>query len=322
MNGRTLVSDVLRGNPHARTPVYAWVRANLADQISEVFGSVEALEDHYEFDLSHIFGGPSPFDQDAVARLRADGIEVTPEVALEIPLLAPDRTEDYQSVRDSLEFYQKQRGRFCYMQTPGIFECLNGLFGIEDHLCYMALYPEALSQVYQRQAQWNKAFADCVIDLGIDMIHVSDDWGAQRGLMFSPEMYREMIVPAHREICSHVKRRGCFLSLHSDGNVSDVLDDIVELGYDALHPWQESAGLSYDLFLEKYSDQLTLFGGLCIQTVLGFGDKDRVRQELKRVFSLLKGKRWIFCTTHFVQDHCTIPELTDALDLAVRLARD
>jgi len=320
-SGRALVKEVLTGHPSSRTPVYAWVRENLSAEISAAFGSVEALEDHYAFDLAHLFGGPGPFDQPAIDQLRAQGIEVTPEVALDIPLQPADRMLDYQSVRESLDFYQAQRGRFCYMQTPGIFECLNGLFGIEDHLCYMALYPDAMKEIYRRQAEWNRTFADCVIDLGVDMVHISDDWGAQRGLLFSPDMFRDMIYPAHKIVCDHVRKRGCFLSLHSDGNVNVALDDVVDLGYHALHPWQESAGMSYDRFLSDYADRLTLFGGLCIQTTLGFGNFDRVEQELHRVFTLLKGKRWIFCTTHFVQNHCSIEELTMALDLAVKLAR-
>src|SRR5690606_20704169 len=98
-------------------------------------------------------------------------------------------------------------------------------------------------------------------------------------------------------------------------------DGIVELGYDLVHPWQKSAGLSYDLYLEKYSDKLSILGGLCVQTTIGFGDYDRLEKEIRRVFGLLKGKRWIFCTTHFVQEHCSIEELIFAYDLAVKLAR-
>ena len=288
-SGRALVKEVLSGHPSSRTPVYAWVRENLSAEISAAFGSVEALEDHYGFDLAHLFGGPSPFDQPAIESLRAQGIEVTPEVALDIPLRPVDRSLDYQSVRDNLDFYQKQRGRFCYMQTPGIFECLNGLFGIEDHLSYMALYPETMKEIYQRQAKWNRAFADCVIDLGVDMVHISDDWGAQRGLLFSPDMFQDMIYPAHRVVCDHVRKRGWFLSLHSDGNISAALDAVVDLGYHALHPWQESAGMSYDRFLSAYADRMTIFGGLCIQTTLGFGNIDRVENELRRVFFAAQG---------------------------------
>ena len=80
--------------------------------------------------------------------------------------------------------------------------------------------------------------------------------------------------------------------------------------------------MSYDLYLNKYADKFAILGGICIQTTLGFGDYDRLEKEIRRVFSLLKGKRWICCTTHFVQDHCSLEELEFAYDLITKLARD
>jgi uroporphyrinogen decarboxylase len=100
------------------------------------------------------------------------------------------------------------------------------------------------------------------------------------------------------------------------------LPELSDLGFDILHPWQESAGMSYDTYLSKYSDDFGIMGGLCVQSTLGFGDYDNLRSEIERVFSLLKGRRWLFCTTHFVQDHCSIDELVYAYDLVVKLARD
>jgi len=316
-----LVAKTIRGQNPGRTPVYGWVYENLKNQIKEAYGSIENFEDHYEFDMAHIFGGPYPFDMKAIDGLREKGNEITPEVLLDIPLKPVDRMEDYADIITALAHHRKQRDRFCYMQTPGIFECLNGPFGIEDHLCHLALYPEELKIVYERQAHWNAKFAENALELGIDMVHVSDDWGAQRSLLFSVDMWWEMIYPYHKIISDAVKARNGFLSLHSDGCILSVLDGIADLGYDVVHPWQESAGMSYDAYLEKFSDRFGILGGLCIQTTLGFGDYARLEAEIRRVFQLLKNKRWMFCTTHFVQDHCSTEELAFAFDLAVKLAR-
>ena len=322
MDSRELVARTIRGENPGRTPVYGWLSANLTPQLTAAFGSVEAFEDQYGFDMTHLFGGPQPFDDDAIAAVRARGEELTPEVLLQIPLRPVDRAEDYAGIVRQLDWHQAQRGRFCYVQTPGIFECLNGPFGIEDHLCYMALHPDELQEVYRRQALWNRDFADRMMDLGVDMVHVSDDWGSQRSLLFSLDMWRDMIFPHHKVVADRVKERGRFLSLHSDGNVNAALPGILELGYDVVHPWQEAAGMDYGVYLRDYADRLGILGGLCIQTTLGFGDLPRLESEIRRVFGLLKGKRWMFCTTHYVQDHCTIEELVFAYDLAVKLARN
>ncbi|MBQ4048017.1 MAG: hypothetical protein IJC93_06565 [Clostridia bacterium] len=170
--------------------------------------------------------------------------------------------------------------------------------------------------------KWTVRFADHCIDCGTDMIHISDDWGAQKDMLFNPTLWREIIYPHLKRIVDHVHSRGVFVSLHSDGCIKRVTDDLAELGFDVIHPWQESAGMDYETYLEKYADKFAILGGICIQTVLGLLPKEKLETEIRRVFSLLKGKRWICCTTHYVQNHCSVEDLAFAYDLIRKLARE
>lgn len=316
---RERVIATIRHQRPDRVPVYGWVRANLEPQIRTAFGSVEAFEDHYEFDYAHLFGGPGGFDGENLRAAFPAGVE--PCHLLDAPMGNVDDAAAYQGLRDAIRHHKEQRGRFVYVQTPGIFEPLNGVFGIENHLMYLALYEEDLHAVYRRQAAWNARFAANCLDLGVDMVHVSDDWGGQTGLLFSPETWHRLIAPHHRPTCDLVRRRGAFLSLHSDGNVNAVIDGILELGYQVVHPWQESAGMSLSDFHARYRDRLTAMGGLDVQTTIGFGKLDFLRAEIRRVLELFHDGGLLFCTSHFVQDHCTIDELRLAFDTAYELTR-
>lgn len=318
MTSKELVIKTMKGENPGRTPVYGWVLFELEKQITKEFGSVANFEDKYEFDMAHIFGGPDPFKK-CIKPLCEQGIEITPEVLLDVEFDDIDSERDYEDVKASLA-HHRQRDRFCYMQTPGIFEALNGVFGIENHLLYLALYPDELMEVYQKMADWNIKNAHHLIDLGVDGIHVSDDWGSQKSLMFSPAMLKEMIIPHHKRIVSECKKRGVLTSLHSDGCIVPALDSIVEVGYDFIHPWQENCSMPYSLYLEKYQDKFGILGGVCVQSTLGFGKLERLESEIKRVFSLLKGKRWACCTTHFVESTCSMEELAFAYDLIRKLA--
>ncbi len=224
MTSRERVIAVLEGQSPDRIPVYGWLRAKLEKQISAAFGSVENFEDRYEFDFAHLFGGPGTYRSNEIKQLRADvGGAIEPSRLLDLTLCDPDDPGAYQGVRDGIAHHKTRRGRFVYVQTPGIFEALNGVFGIENHLMYLALYEEDLKKVYRRQAEWNRRFAMNCLDLGVDMIHVSDDWGAQTGLMFSPETWWNLIYPYHKVTCDAVRQRDGYVSLHSDGNVTQVL---------------------------------------------------------------------------------------------------
>ena len=318
---RERVIQVIRHQQSDRIPLYGWVRANLDKPITERFGSCDAFEDHYEFDYAHLFGGPGPYVWDELEKLRKER-EITPDVLLSIPLGDPNDPAAYEGLIQQIRHHKEQRGRFVYCQTPGILEPFNGYFGIENHLMYLLLYEDQLHELYRRHAEWNRQFAMNCLDIGVDMVHVSDDWGAQHGLLISPTTWWKMIFPYHKPTCDAVRGRGAFLSLHSDGNFSDVLDGVVQLGYQVVHPWQESAGMSFATYQQQYAQAFVLMGGLDIQTTLGFGKLDFLKAEIERVMRLFAHGGLLFCTSHFVQDHCSIEELVLAFDTARRLARE
>ncbi len=316
---RERVIHTIRHRRPDRVPVYAWVRANLAGPISARFGSVEAFEDRYEFDFAHLFGGPPTYAQDAFAGIPERPL--TPRQVLDVPMTDPNDMAAYRDIVEGIRHHKEQRGRFVYVQTPGIFEANNGVFGIENHLLYLALYEADLHELYRRQAEWNRAFANNCLDLGVDMVHVSDDWGAQHALLFSPAAWWTLIYPYHKVTCDAVKARGAFLSLHCDGCFNAVLDGVLQLGYDVVHPYQESAGMDLAEFRARYRDRFTVMGGLDVQTTIGFGRLDRLRSEILRVLTMFRDGGLLYCTTHFIQEHCSIEELVFAYDLIYETVR-
>lgn len=322
MTSTERVRNTILGKPIDRQPIYGWLYGNLTTEIDEEFGSLAALEEKYEFDMIHLFNGPWPIKEDLIQQLRDEKGDIEPQDLLDNDIFLPaDRMEDYQPLKDSIAYYKKQHERFCYVQTPGILEHFNGLFGIQNHLMYLALYPDELHELYRRQTDWTKQFAKNCIDCGADMIHISDDWGAQNDLLISPDMWRSMIYPYIKETVDTVHDNGCFASLHSDGCIRRVLDGIVDIGFDLIHPYQENANMPYDLYLEKYSDKFAIMGGINIQNALGIMERDQLEADIRRIFATLKGRRWVVCTTHFVQKHCKVEDLKFAYDLIYELAR-
>ncbi|MBQ8310518.1 MAG: hypothetical protein IJX80_05840 [Clostridia bacterium] len=285
MTSKERVLKTIRGEKADRTPLYGWVSANLSEEIEERYG------------------------------------EITPDILLEKGVVLPAVEGDWTNAKNAL-VHHKQRDRFCYIQTPGFFEYFNGIFGIENQLMYLLIYREEIAELYAKQADWLIGFVDCCIDMGVDCIHISDDWGSQRDMLFSPALWSELIKPNLQRVVNHVHSRGMLVSLHSDGCIARITDELAEIGLDMLHPWQESAGMSYDTYLEKYADHFALLGGICVQTAIGILPREKLEAEIRRVFGLLKDKRWICCTSHFVQKHCSMEDLKFAFDLIYRLARE
>lgn len=324
MDSTERVTNMLLGKPYDRQPIYGWIYGNLTTEIDNKWGSLEGFEKKYEFDMAHLFSGQQYWNDGAWAAIREKYGEVTPDILLDHPecWTNPDTDCDYAAVKRDIAYYKSQHNRFCYIQTPGILEHFNGAFGIENHLTYLALYPDELMEIYARQVQWTKKFVNRLIDCGVDMIHISDDWGAQKTSLISPKMWRGMIYPNLKEVVDTVHDRGVFCSLHSDGCIKNLLDGVVDLGFDLIHPWQENADMPYDIWLNNYQDKFATMGGINIQNALGIMSTEDMVKDVERVFGLLRGKRWVVCTSHFVQKHCTVEDLETAYDLIYKLARE
>lgn len=325
MNSTERVRNLLLGNPIDRQPMYGWVYGNLTTEIDEKWGSLAKFEEKYEFDMVHLFSGQQFWHEDRLNALieNVGPEDFTPDILLDHPEVwtDPDSEVDYPSIARDVDKYKAEHGRFCYLQTPGILEHFNGVFGIQNHLMYLLLYPEELLELYARQVKWTKKFAEHAIEQGVDMIHVSDDWGSQKDLLISPSTWRQMIYPSLKEICDFVHSKEVFCSVHSDGCITKALDGVVDIGFDLVHPWQENANMPYDIYLNNYTDKFAIMGGINIQNALGIMRQEELEKELTRIFGLLRDKRWIVCTSHFVQKHCSVDDLEFAYDLAYKLAR-
>lgn len=326
MNSTERVRNLILGKPFDRHPIYGWVYANLKPEIDDKWGSLNNFEQKYEFDMAHLFSGQQFWNEKTFGQLREQlgDKELTPDILLNHPEVwtNPDTEVDYPAIRRDVEAYKAQHGRFCYLQTPGILEHFNEVFGIQNHLMYLLLYPDELMEIYARQTKWTKRFAEHAIENGVDMIHISDDWGSQEGIMISPITWREMIYPHLKSICDFVHSKDTFCSIHSDGCITKVLDGVVDIGFDLMHPWQENANMPYDIYLDRYSDKFAIMGGINIQNALGIMNRENLEQDIRRIFGLLRNKRWVVCTSHFVQNHCSIDDLEFAYDLIYRLVRE
>ena len=71
MNSTERVRNAILGKPIDRQPIYGWVEWNMREKINSRWGSAAAMEDYYEFDAAHIFGGPPCFNNDLFEELRA-----------------------------------------------------------------------------------------------------------------------------------------------------------------------------------------------------------------------------------------------------------
>ncbi len=138
----------------------------------------------------------------------------------------------------------------------------------------------------------------------VDIIMMAaDDWGTQHSTFASPDVFRELFQPYIRRILqvAHEIAPDVKLFLHSCGAIYDIIDDIVDCGFDILNPVQWPAGgHSYKEWKDKARGRIALWGGgVNAQGTLTVGNVDEVVTEVSEVVPVMKEDNgYVFNSIH------------------------
>lgn len=142
-----------------------------------------------------------------------------------------------------------------------------------------------------------------------------DDFGMQMGPLYSPKMFRELILPrlerrwrAAREYLDRTNPR-VQMMFHSCGGIRPLIGDLVNIGMQILDPVQPRAtGMDSAELKAEFGERLTFHGGVDEQQVLPFGTIADVQQEVRlRLQAFGQGGGYILAPSHYVQAD-TAPE--------------
>ncbi len=137
----------------------------------------------------------------------------------------------------------------------------------------------------------------------IDMVFTADDIGHQDGLLLSLDMWEEFIKPYHVRINEMIHNMGAKVIYHTDGAVSEAVPGLMDMGIDVLQALQFSAANMDPRHLkDTFGKTLCFEGGMCVQKVLPFGSVEEVREECRKLISILGKNGGYLCgPSHFIQ---------------------
>ena len=162
-----------------------------------------------------------------------------------------------------------------------LFERAWSLRGFEQFFMDMATDPAYAGALLDRITEIQLLLIRRYLDLGVDGGYFGDDYGAQKGLLFSPRMWRALIKPRLARLVSPFKERGLSIIMHSDGQIQQILPDLLEIGLTTLNPVQPEV-LDHAWLQEQYGRRLSFYGGISTQTVLPYGTEARSNQPLPK----------------------------------------
>ena len=81
--------------------------------------------------------------------------------------------------------------------------------------------------------KWNKG----------EIVSFGDDLGMQNGLAIGAEKWRKYLKPAFKKIYAPVKEKGCYIYMHTDGHILDIIPDLVDCGVNMINPQSRANGI-------------------------------------------------------------------------------
>jgi uroporphyrinogen decarboxylase len=172
------------------------------------------------------------------------------------------------------------------------FHEIGWLIGQENYLIWMHTRPDLVD-----------AITDCMVSFEIevtrryleachgklDIAYFGNDFGTQRGLFISPELYQRFIRTPLKRYFDLSHDFGCLVMQHSCGSVCDIVPWLIEDGVDILNPIQVRAdGMELSDLARRFGGTIAFHGGVDTQRTLPFGTPDDVRAEVRSYRALTR----------------------------------
>lgn len=166
----------------------------------------------------------------------------------------------------------------------GLFERSWALRGFSETLMDMAAEPAFYADLVEALTEHQLQLLDRLLELPIDGVWLSDDWGAQQGVIMGPERWRETLKPHVARLYRRVKAAGKHVLTHCCGSIVEIIPDLIDIGLDVLESVQpEAHGMNPYELKDRFGERLTFWGGLGSQSIIPHGTPEELRREIRHL---------------------------------------
>ncbi|MGI6238388.1 MAG: uroporphyrinogen decarboxylase family protein [Christensenellales bacterium] len=193
------------------------------------------------------------------------------------------------------------------------------MVGTETMLMAMLEEPEWVEDMFNHQLDVSIAMLERIWDAGytFDEVHWYDDMGYKEAQFFSMRVYRELLKPVHKRAIDWAHAHGCVARLHSCGQITPFVPELVEIGLDGLNPLEIKAGVDPAALKAQYGDKLLFHGGI---NAVHWDKPEIITAEIERVVPIMKENGgYIFASDHSIPPHVSLADFTRIIETLKRV---
>ncbi len=203
-------------------------------------------------------------------------------------------------------------GDFASIFVGHMYENAWQVRGYEEFLMDLLTQPEWAEYLLDQYCENNVRVAEAAARAGYDQIQTGDDVASQVALMFQPELWRAVMKPRWAKVIAAARaiKPDIHVWYHSDGNIWEILDDLVEIGITILNPVQPEC-IDPVAVRQRCGKRLAFDGCMGTQTVFPFGTPDDVRRMVHYYVDELDGKNGglMLSPTHVLEPEVTVENI-------------
>jgi uroporphyrinogen decarboxylase len=118
-------------------------------------------------------------------------------------------------------------------------------------------------------------------EIGADIISMDGDLAHETGMLISPEHFREFLKPYYAELVDFIHGQGLKVFKHTDGNHWKIMEDLIEVGFDGIHPIQPQS-LDLAVVKKEIGDRICLLGNIDCRETLVSKSLEEVEEEVQQ----------------------------------------
>jgi uroporphyrinogen decarboxylase len=317
MPSRQRVFDVLNGKIPDRVPYFDLLISQ--DVISKLYPGANYLDFCDNEDIDIVFTKwkfkNTWIDEDAGiyknewGMVRKRGAEDTDDY-LDGPLhshndlknfTVPDPEEDaaYENLLTAVKRFKEEKALAFF--SKGTFNHVWYLFGgMEEYFIQMYTDPQFILEINEMVTAFHLAQVEKAITLGADIIAITDDYAFRYNSFIPRDKFEKFALPALKKMVELAHSLGAYVLFHSDGNIMEYLDLIIDAGIDMLHPLEPGA-MDIQNVYDQYHDEVTICGNLDCADTLTFGSKEQVTKETLWLLKNIAPKgRYMFTSSNTI----------------------
>lgn len=205
----------------------------------------------------------------------------------------PERTAETNRFAAGAVAAAKQ-GRMIQLCVGGAFMYLRSLIGPADLLYTFYDQPELIHACMRSWFELNdKTIEQYQKVVSADEIFFGEDICYNHGLLVSPDMVREFLMPYYQQMIANIKRRNLdpnrhlYVQIDTDGDCRPAIPLYREMGMDCMSPFEVASGCDV-VQIGKDEPELVMFGGID-KRILASG-REAIAREIERILPVMKAR--------------------------------